>query len=157
MKKFAIALALIATIALVTYLTACPCGPVPGAWLFGEQQDAPITDWSFVNDRDSVPLCQLQVTTWHPQSINLNCMADAGELRISCSNCAGKRWSAAALTHPDAWLRAGGDLYPVALQRITQADALDAAWSARLAKIEREPAPRPDHWWAFALSSRAAD
>lgn len=157
MKKLTIVVGLISLVAATVYLVSCPCGPVPGAWLFGDRYDAPVTDWSFVNDREQVPLCQLQVTSWHPQAINLNCMADAGALRVSCSNCAGKRWPAAALAHPAAWLRADGRLYPVALARVTEPAELDAAWAARLAKLERDPSPRPDHWWSFAGSSRSAD
>ena len=68
---------------LVVFMTACPCGPVPGAWLLGEQASAPVEDWSFVNNRNSVPLCQVEITTWRAHSINLNCMADDGTLYVS--------------------------------------------------------------------------
>jgi len=128
----------------IYYLSFCPCGPVPGAWLFGDPPDSAVDDWSFVNDREAVPLCQLQVTTWRPHSINLNCMSSDSELYVSCSNCAEKRWSQDALTHPEAHIRAGSIVYPVILQRITDAAGLDEAWSARLRKINREASPRPD-------------
>ncbi|MEM1432494.1 MAG: hypothetical protein AAGG11_00390 [Pseudomonadota bacterium] len=136
------------------YTSVCPCERVPGAWLLGEVAAEPVSDWSFINNRDEVPLCQLQVTTWRPHSINLNCMADDGRLYISCANCAGKRWSADALTHPAGRLRAAGTVYPVWLERVTDPGMLDRAWSARLQKIGREPSPRPDHWWSFELRHR---
>ena len=54
------------------YTATCPCDRVPGAWLLGSTEPNPVSDWSFVNDRDAVPLCQLEITTWRPHSINLN-------------------------------------------------------------------------------------
>ena len=136
------------------YLSFCPCGPVPGAWLFGDTHEGEVTDWSFINDREAVPLCQLQITSWRPHSINLNCMSSNEELFVSCSNCEGKSWSENALNHPDGKVRAGGVVYPVRLTRVTDAASLDVIWSARLAKINREAAPRPDHWWSFRLVQR---
>ena len=103
----------------VVYTTSCPCSRVPGAWLFGEWVTDPVDDWSFVNDADAVPLCQVEIQTWRPHSINLNCMADAGKLFVSCSNCAGKRWSQDALKHPAGKIRAAGRVYPVRFERIT--------------------------------------
>ena len=49
----------------------------------------------------AVPLCQIQVDAGLlPHAINLNCMADGGELYLSCASCDGKRWSTAALNNP---------------------------------------------------------
>lgn len=155
MKKWLWAVGVLMIIGAIGYTATCPCGPVPGAWLFGERVEAPVSDWSFVNDRSLVPLCQLQVTTWRAHSINLNCMSTGGRLFVSCSNCASKSWSNDALSHPRGMLRAAGKLYPVTLQRLQEAHMLDAAWSARLAKIKGEAAPRPAHWWSFELVSRS--
>ena len=141
-------------IALVAFTNVCPCGPVPGAWLMGDEPAGPVTDWSFVNDREIAPLCQVQITTWRPHSINLNCMSDSGKLYISCSNCAEKNWSNNALSYPAGYLRAGKTVYPVQLRRLTSPEELDVAWAARLAKIRQDPSPRPAHWWSFELTSR---
>ena len=138
----------------VLYVNSCPCNRIPGAWLLGTQAEAPVTDWSFANDRESAPLCQLQINTWRPHSINANCMADNGQLYVSCSNCAGKYWSQSALTHPAGQIRIAGSVYPVTYTRVTDPAELDLAWNARLNKIAREPSPRPDHWWSFKLASR---
>lgn len=154
MKIFFSILAGLLVIGLIVFTNLCPCGPVPGAWLLGDEPQGAVTDWSFVNDRDIAPLCQVQINTWRPHSINLNCMSDGGKLYISCSNCASKNWSNNALVYPDGYLRAGSTVYPVQLRRVTDALELDVAWTARLNKIQREATPRPDHWWSFELRSR---
>ena len=154
MKIAGISLLVLLIIGAIGYLSFCPCGPVPGAWLFGDTAAEDIEDWSFVNDRAAVPLCQLQVNTWRPHSINLNCMSAKSQLYVSCSNCADKTWSQDALTHPKAQIRAGSTVYPVNLERITDAALLDEVWSARLEKISREASPRPDHWRSFRGVSR---
>ena len=156
MKIAGIALLLLLLGGAAYYLTACPCGPVPGARLFGDELEEPVTDWTFVNDREAVPLCQLQITPWRPHSINLNCMSANESLYISCSNCDGKRWSRDAISHPDAMIRAGFSLYPVTLQRVTDAGTLDEVWEARRNKVGAEARPRPDHWWSFHLVSRSS-
>lgn len=154
MKKLLLILGVLVVIGGIGYLTACPCGPVPGAWLLGDGPDGPVEDWSFVNDRETVPLCQVEIKTWRPHSINLNCFAEDGELYVSCSNCAGKSWSGSALANPAGKLRAAGTVYPVNFERIEQPAELDRIWAARLLKIRREPTPRPNHWWTFHLTSR---
>ena len=151
-----IALALVALAAGTYIATQCPCDRLPGVFLWGDEQAEPVEDWSFVNDTG---LCQLQVSGGVlPQSLNLNCMSDAGELFISCSRCEGKRWSATAVAHPAGALRVGTTVYPVTLRRLTAPDELDRAWTARARKIERAfnrkvEGDRPDHWWSFQLSS----
>ena len=148
--KVFLALGLTIVAALAVMTTVCPCGPAPGLWLLGEKVEEPITDWTFAN---SEPLCQIQVNTWRPHSINLNCMSANKALYVSCSKCADKSWSNVALANPQAMIRIGENVYPVNLSRLTEATALDIAWTARLAKIDRPSTPRPDHWWSFQLSS----
>ena len=113
-------LAVIASAAVLigaaVYVLACPCGPVPGLWLFGDRATEPVDDWAFVNDAG---LCQLQVQTWKPHTLNLNCMSDNGDLFVSCSNCAGKSWSNHVLTKPQGYIKAGDAVYPVTLARVT--------------------------------------
>ena len=154
MKILGVSLLVLLAVGAVVYVTACPCGPVPGAWLFGDRHEGQVTDWSFVNDRKTVPLCQVQIDTWRPHSINLNCMAEEGDLYVSCSNCATKAWSNDALVHPDGYIRAASIVYPVSFSRVTDQQQLDVVWQARLEKINGEEAPRPGHWWSFRLVSR---
>jgi hypothetical protein len=125
---------------------------MPGGILFGRVVREPIRDWSFAN---RAPLCQLEVDSLLPHSINLNCMSTGGELYISCSNCAGKHWSAVALTHPNGRVRVDGRVYPVTLTRVEDPATLDAAWQARAQKTgSSATAPRPEGWWSFHLVSR---
>jgi hypothetical protein len=111
-----------------------------------------VSDWSFAND---VPLCQLEVPAPVPYSINLNCMSSNGQLYISCSSCAGKRWSSIASSRPAARIRMRDDVYPVTLTRVTDPALLDEVWQARARKVQRDQGgPRPEAWWTFQLVSR---
>lgn len=136
------------------YLMTCPCERTPGMWLLGEVVQEPVEDWSFANDRATAPLCQLEVHSWRPHSINLNCMAHAGRLYVSCSQCEGKAWSSMALANPEAKVRVAGSLYAVTLRRVVAQEELEQAWLARADKTGRSGVPRPDHWWSFELVQR---
>ena len=146
-------LAGLTAVAGIAHVTACPCGPVPGVWLFGERAEAPVEDWEFAYDAS---LCQIQVYTWKPHAINLNCMSDEGELFVSCSNCEGKSWSGYVAENPEGNIKIGDRVYPINLSRMTAPAELDRVWSARLRKIKSDSAEsRPDHWWSFKLESRS--
>lgn len=141
--------------ALIYYVSACPCDRIPGVALWGEEVVEPVSDWTFANDTG---LCQLQVSNGVlPQSLNLNCMSGDGDLFVSCAQCDGKRWSTTALAHPNGRVKIGDRVYPVVLTRLTDSNALDAAWLARAIKLRNlgrdTPNQRPDHWWSFQLSS----
>ena len=129
----------------------CPCDRLPGLTVHGEVQDIPVQDWSFANE---VPLCSVQVQTWRPHAIVLNCMASEGELFVSCSRCEGKYWSSAALADPEGFIQVGPDVFPVRITRVTEGETLDRAWRARANKLGRDAGDRPDHWWSFNLTSR---
>ena len=140
----------------VYFVANCPCERTSGVALWGEEQLEPVNDWSFANE---APLCQLQVNNGIlPQSLNLNCMEDQGELFVSCAGCEGKHWSTTALAHPNGKIRIHGKVYPVKLQRVTDAEALDRAWAARRNKLLQfgrdTDAGRADGWWSFHLTSR---
>ena len=145
-------LGLVAVLAFLIFFFYCPCERTPGGWLLGQEQQAPVTDWSFANE---VPLCQIQVRGGLPHSVNLNCMASQGRLFLSCARCEGKIWSSRALAHPAARLRIGHRVYPVTLIRVQKPALLDEAWQARARKTGRGGATaRPDHWWSFEAVSR---
>jgi hypothetical protein len=125
---------------------------MPGGYLIGREVDEAVRDWSFANE---VPLCQLEVASTLPHSINLNCMATEGELYVSCSNCEGKHWSSVALAQPNGRVRVADAIYPVTLTRIEDVSTLDRAWLARASKTGTPASrERPDHWWSFRLVSR---
>lgn len=149
-------LAAIAVVGFLTWFFYCPCERTSGGYLMGDEAQAPVDDWSFANDMATVPLCQIQVDAGLlPHSINLNCMADSGELYLSCASCDGKRWSTAVLENPEVRLRAAGIVYPVTVTRVTDPATLDRAWVARAAKRGRPTdTPREDGWWSFRVVSR---
>ena len=151
-----------AIIAIWSY--ACPCGRTPGFFLMGEAQSGKIEDWSLAN---SVPLCQIQVLAgFRPHSINLNCMAtEKGELFLSCSECDGKYWSKHVGAPERGKLRLGEKIYLVLIERELDSARLDAAWLARLSKLNSQRGrssdsntlrenSRPSGWWSFHVVSR---
>ncbi|HUP51136.1 MAG TPA: hypothetical protein VM198_01570 [Longimicrobiales bacterium] len=167
----------LAAIALVAlgggsyWALTCPCDGTPGFALRGELHEAPVTDWSFANEVD---LCQIQISVgWRPHSLNLNCMATAaGELFLSCSVGARKYWCPRVGADEPGRLRLDGVVYPVVLNRVMEPATLDAAWSARITKLQdpgvqaMQPpgsttppldAERPESWWSFRVESPPAD
>ncbi|MGE3510111.1 MAG: hypothetical protein AB7N65_14645 [Vicinamibacterales bacterium] len=148
---------------------ACPCAGVPGFVLLGAERPDPVQDWSFAND---VTLCQVQISTGLlPHSVNLNCMATpTGDLFLSCSAGTRKYWCQQVGPNHPGRLRLNGTVYPVVLNRVTDPATLDAAWAARVRKLQNPevqavqppgatPAPdakRPDTWWTFQVRSRAS-
>ena len=155
---------LVAVIAgFIIYSSICPCERTPGGFLFGERANEPVNDWSFANE---VPLCQLQIWAGvRPHAINLNCMSTpSGELYLSCSVCASKYWASKVEEDEYGVLRLNGVIYPVILNRETDAAAINRSWTARVTKLQihgggqYNPAPaadaeRPDHWWTFRIVS----
>ena len=148
-----VGLVLLTVLSLTVYFLFCPCRQLPGIFLLGDAVEDPVTDWSFAN---SVRLCQVQVKPGTlPHAVNLNCMSAGGALYLSCMNCRDKVWSNSALANPQARLRVGESVYPVHLARVRDPGQLDIAWRARADKVGRQDiAPRPDHWWSFAVTSR---
>ena len=152
-------------VGFLIYSAVCPCERTPGGFLFGAAADGPVDDWSFAN---KVPLCQLQIYAGiRPHSINLNCMATpAGELYLSCSVCEQKYWAARVDANKSAVMRLDGVTFPVVLNRVEEPTRMDAAWNARITKLQSfgggpyNPTPdpnaqRPDHWWTFHVTSRS--
>ena len=137
------------------WVTQCPCDRSPGAWIFGNVVNEVITDWSFAN---SAGLCQLEVSSVIPHSINLNCMTDRADLFVSCARCAGKHWSPIAVNKPYGRIKIHAAVYPVKMIRVRDDATLDRAWLARANKRRgqlsaQSPPSRPDHWWSFRLES----
>ena len=142
---------------------ACPCETVPGAVLWGELVEEPVTDWTFANESE---LCQIQVGgPIITQALNLNCMAtDQGELYLSCTQCAPKRWSKVVADNPDGRIRVNGLVYPVRITQVTEPLEKDRSWNARLQKLVNStvlgggtpigtPRPSDDQWWTFRVVS----
>ena len=145
------------------YSSICPCERTPGGFLFGDQANGPVNDWSFANE---VPLCQLQIYAGiRPHAINLNCMSTPeGEMYLSCSVCDTKYWAGKVGENETGSMRLNGVVYPITLNRVTDPATMDRAWAARVAKLQLHggpgnPAPpadaqRGDRWWTFRVVSR---
>jgi hypothetical protein len=158
-----VALLVVVAGGVAVWTTTCPCNRTPGFMLLGDLQEAPVTDWSFVND---VPLCQIQVyVSIMPHAVNLNCMATPdGQLYLSCSACEGKFWGRNVEDDEHGRLRLNGRVYPVVFNRVTDVAELDRAWAARVKKLQvygeapYNPTPPPDAkrpaaWSTFHLRS----
>ena len=154
---------LLLTSAIIIWSHICPCERTPGFLLMGEAQSGKVEDWGFAN---SVPLCQIQILAgFRPHSINLNCMSTPeGELFLSCSECDGKYWSKHVGDPETGKLRLEGKVYSVLIEREVDSVRLDAAWLARLSKLNTqrgvlsssdlvEENPRPSDWWSFHVVS----
>ena len=166
----AVTLALVVVVGGVVWSMTCPCETVPGFVLLGDTHGEPVADWSFAND---VSLCQIQIGIWlRPHAVNVNCMATPeGGLFISCSVGARKYWCPRVGEDHRGRLRLDGVVYPVLLNREMDPATLDAAWAARLRKLQKpavqalQPggggapppldSPRPDSWWSFRVVSRS--
>jgi hypothetical protein len=145
------------------YSSICPCERTPGGFLFGDQANGPVNDWTFANE---VPLCQLQIYAGiRPHAINLNCMATPeGEMYLSCSVCDTKYWAGKVGEDEIGSMRLNGVVYPIVLNRVTDSATMDRAWAARVAKLQAHggpgnPAPpsdaqRGNRWWTFRVVSR---
>lgn len=136
------------------YFFVCPCSVVPGASLGGEKVEALVSNWSFVNDAEAVPLCQIEVDVSIAKSMNVFCFSSSNALYVSCAQCEGKRWASRVADNPDGFVRAAGRVYPIAYTRVTNEAQLDRLWEVRRIKVGADDVPRPAHWWSFNLASR---
>lgn len=155
-------LAVVAVAGFLVYSSICPCDFSPGGYLFGESHAEPVDNWNFANN---VELCQIQVWAGiRPHSVNLNCFSTAdGNLYLSCSVCDTKYWAAQVAANEPARLRLDGVVYPVVLNRVTEAAEMDRAWGARDIKLNtmienpvgapQPGAPRDPRWWTFRVES----
>lgn len=155
-------------VGFIVFSYTCPCETTPGGILFGERVSTPVQDWNNTTANQE-NLCQLQIWAGvRPHSVNLNCMATPqGELFLSCSVCDRKYWAARVEADEPAMLRLGNLVYPVALNRETDPEAMDRSFRARVLKLQHTDldtmvTPRPpldeqraDHWWTFRVTSRS--
>lgn len=158
MSKWIKILSLLAGVFLIggssAYFFICPCAVIPGGSLEGEVVNEPVSDWSFANNSEAVPLCQIEVDFAIARSMNVYCFSSNNALFVSCAQCEGKQWARRVASNPDGFVRAAGRVYPISYSRVTDEDQLDRLWEARRIKIDGENIPRPSHWWSFNLTSR---
>ncbi len=99
-------------IACTALLTLAACGPVsrvPGGRLFGEEVDAPTSDWSFT---DEIMTIAVETRPGFPHSITTWCFTYAGDLYIPAGRPAAKKWPELVRQNPSVRLGIDGKIYP---------------------------------------------
>jgi hypothetical protein len=102
-----------------------------------------------------VPRCELEVRPDAPRSMTVNCMAWAGRLFVSCSQCARKRWAGMVEIDPRGRVRVGDQVHLVTIERVSDPIELREVWRARARKLGHDDTTDPkEGWWTFELVSR---
>ena len=157
-RWFAGAVGVIALLVAVLFVAARfhdgPLGLVPGgALVAGEIVAAPVGDWGFATDVDTIEL-QLDGesssrTTW----ILVN--STRAFIPASLSFPPGKRWHKSADQNGAAWVRIAGRRYPVTLTRMRD-EALRAQLAGVVGKKYGGGPPGEGGVWFFEVVSRPA-
>ncbi len=129
-----------------------PLGMLPGgALVSGERVEAPVADWSFAAEIETIEM-QLVAddtsrTTW--------IVVHDGRAYIPCSLGfpPGKKWYRRADRDGDARVRIDGRLYPVRLSRVHDEKLASELKEAARAKYGGGP-PSGSEVWFFAIESR---
>ena len=142
---------LLAVIALLMGIG--PLERLPGARLVGNVVDAPIAGWRFV---ERAGQCQLETRPQYPHSVTVNCWHVDGRLYIGCMHCQDKVWSHYVDQTKLARVKIGSQIYPVILERATNAQEVASSWAARWDQLARvPPVPEvPEHYWLYRVTSR---
>lgn len=131
-----------------------PLAMIPGGALrSGEWVDAPVGDWSFAADLDTIEM-QLEGdstsrTTW------IAVRDGKAYIPASLKFPPGKTWYLRAAEDGRAVLRIGGKRYRVTLRRLGDPDEIAPAREALVEKYAPPPGGR-DEVWVFEVSSRPA-
>jgi hypothetical protein len=146
---------------LIVFLAlACgPLGPLPGGKLSGEPMSAPVGDWSFLDDEDTV---QLETRPDDPYSVNVWIGHYQGNPYIPTSLIAGvdepgeRQWVQNVTSDPRVRLRVSGQLYPRNALRVEDPAELEAVRAILIAKYEVEPSDdgQESSAWIFRLEPR---
>ncbi len=134
-------------IASTALLTLSACGPVwrvPGGRLFGEEINAPISDWSFT---DEIVTIAVETRPGFPHSITTWCFTYGGELYIPAGGPAAKKWPELVRQNPSVRLGIAGKIYPGRLFQETDPSELPRLLEPLAAKYGLgglRSAPAPD-------------
>ena len=130
-----------------------PLGPLPGGPMSGERVSEPVTDWSFMVERDTV---ELEVNPGAPRSITTWVVGHEGQPYLPSGFGARKTWTAQLLADRHAVLRVDGKLYEQQAVRVTDEALLEELRAVLIAKYDLDPEGNfsgPDTWF-FRLDSR---
>jgi hypothetical protein len=129
-------------------LAAIPGGPLAsGAWV-----SEPVADWSFARDEQEI---ELQLAA-QPRSRTVWIVVEGGEAFIPCSLDFPpfKTWYRHAARDGRAILRIQDRRYPVALERVEDAERARAVGARVREKYETPPLTDPERVWFFRVRSR---
>jgi hypothetical protein len=138
-------------VVICTFL-ALGCGPwerVAGGRLFGEIVGAPVSDWSFTDDVQTIAL---ETRPTFPHSVTTIVFTHEGRLYVPSRNPTGKKWPYYVLADPSVRLKIGDKIYLGRATRVTEPATLRAAFAslgkkyARMASPPDPDAPLPDVW-----------
>ena len=139
-------------------LAGCgPLGPFPGGQLSGSIEGQPISDWSFVDEHETV---QLETRPDDPYSLNVWIARHDDKAYISTSLILGEEepseraWVQHVGEDPRVRVRIDGTLYERRAVRVLDPAEVAAALDALLTKYEVDKGERSDRAWVFRLDPR---
>lgn len=119
---------------LARFVPVEPVDRRPGLGLVGPVADARLTDWSFLQG-----LVEIEVETRTPigipHSVTTVLWRAGDELYIPCKACDTKRWPKNVALDPEVRIRVRGIVYPMRMDRITDAAERDRLLGASFPQV----------------------
>jgi hypothetical protein len=110
---------------------------LPGLWLKGEVATAPVTDWSFTNQIQTIKI-QTQTPFVLPYSVSIWCAVYNGNLYITTYR--GRRWVEDIVGDPHVRMKIGDKIYERTLSMVTDPEEKAGVIQA---KSKKYPAWKP--------------
>ena len=138
----AIVACLVVALLVLRITGLAPHGRIPGLWLRGDLVTAPVTDWSFT---DNVETVKVQTNTSYllPHSVTTYCVAYKGQLYLTSVYPAGivypngRNWNANVARDPHVRIKIGNNVYDRVLSYVT-----DPAEHSSVLEMKRKKYPK---------------
>jgi hypothetical protein len=126
-------------------LTSCidPADRRPGLRLSGEVVEEGGGDWSFTQDHREIAI-ETRTPWLIPHSVTIICAAKDGRFFVGARDPDRKRWVSNVDRDPDVRLKIGGRIYEQRLVALEDAEDLETAYAAYLAKYGWPETPADD-------------
>ena len=139
----AIIVCLVVALLVLRFTGLPPHNRIPGLWLKGNLVTAPVTDWSFANNFETV---EVQTNTWYgiPHSVTTNCVAYNGQLYLTSVYAAGlvyphgRNWNTNIARDPHVRIKIGNNLYDRVLSYVTDPALHDSVLAAKRKKYPKQ-------------------
>ena len=124
-------------------------------WLTGPVHEAPVSDWSF-SDAHREIFVETRTPYFVPHSVTIVCATHGDELYVGARNPQGKRWVENVARDPEVRLEIDGRLYERRLERVEDAEEIEAVYGAYAAKYGYETQPPEEHpeVWYYRVLER---